>query len=300
MSWIHVFEIMCYVIVGIMLIDLIRKKDYNNLFTFGSAAIVGFIMELLAVAVTDIYYYNPNFYLNIGLAPKQFPFFGGLMWGGLTVYGMKLAEKFKLSKVKTSLIAGTFIVTMDILLDVVAIRLDGGFWVWVGKDINFLINQHTFMSVIWVNFLGYMIETPTVVWLTLNKREKVKEKDFKKQFKEMFLIAFKAILVTIIGSLLALGLNMVTNDWFSCITFIILWSSLIIMIIYNTLKKRMKIDKISKWNIPMLIFWSAMYIYCISAIIHLKIYIEECWFLVMGITFTLFTIYISIAKPAKN
>ena len=79
MSWIHAFELMCYGIVAIMLIDLIRKKDYDSLFTFGSAAIVGFVMELLAVAVTDIYYYNPEFYLNLGAVPKQFPVFGGFM-----------------------------------------------------------------------------------------------------------------------------------------------------------------------------------------------------------------------------
>lgn len=82
---------MCYGIVGIMLIDLICKRDWDSMFTFGSAAIVGFVMELLAVAVTDIYYYNPNFYLNLGFEPKQFPVFGGFMWGGLTVYAIKLA-----------------------------------------------------------------------------------------------------------------------------------------------------------------------------------------------------------------
>ena len=72
MSWINGFELMCYGIVAIMLFDLVRKHDWNSLFTFGSAALVGFTMELLAVAVTDIYYYNPNFYLNLGFEPKQF------------------------------------------------------------------------------------------------------------------------------------------------------------------------------------------------------------------------------------
>lgn len=56
MNWINAFELMCYIIVAIMLIDCIHKKDYNALFTFGAAAIVGFFMELAAVAVTDIYY----------------------------------------------------------------------------------------------------------------------------------------------------------------------------------------------------------------------------------------------------
>ncbi len=92
------------------------------------------------------------------------------MWGGLTVYGIKLAKKLCFGKFLTALCAGFFIVTMDILLDVVAIRLDGGFWTWVGKAITTGITQSTFMSIIWVNFLGYMIETPSVVWLTLRKK----------------------------------------------------------------------------------------------------------------------------------
>lgn len=97
------------------------EEDYDSLFTFGSAAIVGFVMELLAVAVTDIYYYNPDFYLNLGSVPKQFPVFGGFMWGGLTVYGIKLAPKLKWKPFPTALAVGMFIVTMDILLDVVNI-----------------------------------------------------------------------------------------------------------------------------------------------------------------------------------
>lgn len=296
MSWIHTFELMCYGIVAIMLVDLFRKKDYNSLFTFGSAAIVGFVMELLAVAVTDIYYYNPDFLVNLGFEPKQFPVFGGFMWGGLTVYGIKLAQKLKWDKVKTSLAAGMFIVTMDILLDVVAIRLDEGFWVWVGKEINLAIDQHAFMSVIWVNFLGYMIETPTVVWLTLYKREKVVETNWKAQTKHMVIIALLAILVTAIGSLMALGLNMVTDDWFACVTFIAIWCVLMGMIIHRCISLRLLIEKPTKWNWPTIIFWAAMYVYCLITICELSIHNAAPWFLMVGIFFAVGTLYLSAAK----
>lgn len=133
MSWLTVFELMCYLITAVMLCDLIRRRDWEALYTFGSAALVGFVMELLAVAVTDIYEYNNGFWLSLGTPPKQFPFFGGLMWGALTVYGIRLAEKLRMSRIMTALTAGMLIVTMDLLLDVAAIRLDGGFWVWIGK-----------------------------------------------------------------------------------------------------------------------------------------------------------------------
>lgn len=293
MTWIHAFELMCYGICAVMVINLIRKRDWDSLFTFSSAALVGFTMELLAVAVTDIYYYNPSFYLNLGFEPKQFPVFGGFMWGGLTVYGIKLAQKLKWDRIRTALMAGMFIVTMDILLDVVAILLDSGFWVWAGKEISLGIDQHTFMSVIWVNFLGYMIETPTVVWLTLCKREKVAETDWTQQVMHMFLIALLAILVTAVGSLIALGLNALTDDWFSCIAFVLLWGVLMAMLIRRCIALKLRSGK-PEW--PMLIFWAAMYGYCLVALCTLGIATAAPWFMAMGLLFTAGTLYIASAK----
>ena len=296
MSWINGFELMCYIIVAIMLTDIIRKKDYNSLFVFGSAALVGYFMELAAVAVTDIYYYNPEFWLSLGREPKQFPVFGGLMWGGLTVYGIKLAKKLNFGKWMTAFSAGMFIVTMDILLDVVAIRLDGGFWTWVGNPIDTTITQHTFLSVIWVNFLGYMIETPTVVMLTQLKCERVKENDFKKQAIAMVLIALGAIVVTGIGSLAALGLNALTDDWFACIAFSLLWLFMAVKMVRQMFHQRLQPQALGQWNFPMMIFWMAMYGYCLIAIFALGLAAELPWFVAMGVVFTGVTTYVAVSE----
>ena len=190
-----------------------------------------------------------------------------------------------------------FIVTMDILLDVVAIRLDGGFWVWVGKEISLGIDQHTFMSVIWVNFLGYMIETPTVVWLTLRKREKVAETDWKQQLKHMFLIALLAILVTAAGSGIALGLNLLTDDWFSCIVFVLLWSVLMVMLIHRCVALKLRPGK-TEWSV--LVFWAAMYGYCLIALYALGITAAVPWFMVVGLLFTAGTVYIASANEEEK
>ena len=189
--------------------------------------------------------------------------------------------------------AGMFIVTMDILLDVVAIRLDGGFWVWAGKEINLAIDQHTFMSVIWVNFLGYMIETPTVVWLTLRKREKVAENDWKQQAKQLFLIALLAVLITAAGSLIALGLNALTDDWFACIAFVLLWSVLMVMLVRRCIALKLRPGKLEG---PILLFWTAMYGYCLIALYTLGIAAAAPWFMAVGVMFTVGTLYIAAAK----
>ena len=300
MSWINIFEVMCYIIVAAMLVDLIRKKDYDSLFTFGAAALVGYFMELAAVAVTDIYYYNPQFWLNLGWEPKQFPVFGGLMWGGLTVYGIKLAKKLHFGKIMTALCAGMFIVTMDILLDVVAIRLDGGFWTWVGNPINTAISQHTFLSVIWVNFLGYMIETPTVVLLTQLKCKKVKSDAFGKQTLGMFSIALGSIVVTAVGSLIALVLNALTDDWFACIAFSILWLFMVAAMLRQAVRIKLMPVAFKKWDIPMLIFWLAMYAYCLAGMIALGLFKEIPWFGGLGILFVSATFYAGISEAKRT
>ena len=299
MVWIHAFELMCYAIVALLLADLIRKRDFDSLFTFGSAALVGFTMELLAVAVTDIYYYNPNFFLSLGFEPKQFPVFGGLMWGGLTVCGIKLAQKFRMGKLGTALAAGMFIVTMDVLLDVVAIRLDGGFWVWVGKEISLGINQHTFMSVIWVNFLGYMIETPTVVLLTLRKRARVDERDWKRQFAWMFGIALAAIGVTAAGSLVALGLNALTDDWFACVAFIALWVVVAARMTWCGWRVRLLSISPRCWDWELVIFWTAMYGYCLIALVCLGVAAQAPWFFLLGAFFYASTLHVACSQPRR-
>lgn len=195
----------------------------------------------------------------------------------------------------TALAAGFFIVTMDILLDVVAIRLDGGFWVWVGNPINTEITQHTFLSVIWVNFLGYMFETPAVVLLTQLKCKKANPTEWGKQTLGMFLIAIGAIIVTAVGSLASLGLNAITDDWFACIAFLLLWLAVAVLIIRQAIKIGLRPLCPKKWDVPMLIFWLAMYGYCLIALGYLGLIAALPWFFAVGILFTAATVYVAIS-----
>lgn len=178
MNWINGFEIMCYVLTAMFLADIIRRINWREFWLFLSAAFAGFALELLAVRVTDIYHYSQGFYISIGFKPYQFPFFGGLMWGGLTVYALRIARKLGMNRLMTALAGGWLIVTMDLFLDVAAIRLNGGFWVWDGREITLDITHHMFMSVIWVNFLGYLFETPAVLFFYLRSEEKRKNYSF--------------------------------------------------------------------------------------------------------------------------
>ena len=92
MNWINGFEIMCYFIVLILVLDILKKKNYNELGLLISGALAGFALELLAVRFTGIYHYSKDFFISIGFEPYQFPFFGGLMWGGITVCALRIAK----------------------------------------------------------------------------------------------------------------------------------------------------------------------------------------------------------------
>lgn len=273
MNWINAFEIICYIVTILLLRDIIRKRDKDEFFLFLSACLTGFILELLAVRLTGIYHYSDDYYISIGIRPYQFPFFGGLMWGGLTACALRIAKKFNFNTLMSSLFAGWIIVSMDILLDVVAIRLDGGFWSWEGRPITNAINHHMFMSVIWVNFLGYMFEVPSMVFLTLKYGHK-KEKSSFRSLIISICISIDTVIIVGISSGISLFLDSITDEWFSCIAFILLWFMIFLKTISLVFKQRNKLTLSAKKDWTLITFWLSIYAYCIAALIHLGIIAE--------------------------
>ena len=300
MNWINGFELLCYAITILGLSDIIRKKNRNEFWLFISAAIAGFALELLAVRVTDIYHYSQDFFISIGFRPYQFPFFGGLMWGGLTVYALRIARRLKVSPLMTALIGGWLIVTMDLMLDVAAIRLNGGFWVWDGREITLEITHHMFMSLIWVNFLGYMFETPAMIWISLRTEKKREQLPWWKQLLAAVGIGFAGVAFVGAASGLSLLLNSITDEWFACIAFVILWTVVLIAVIRAVVKKRLCLQRPAEWDVPMLIYWLAMYGFCIAALIYLGIAAEKPSYFTAGILFGIGTLALGMLKKEND
>ena len=294
MNWINAFELLCYAITAMFLWDVFRKKNREELWLFISAAVAGFALELLAVRVTDIYHYSPDFYINIGFKPYQFPFFGGLMWGGLTVYGLRIARRLKLNDFMTALVTGWLIVTMDILLDVAAIRLDGGFWVWDGREITLEITHHMFMSVIWVNFLGYMFETPAMVYISLRTAAKRDRLPVWKQLLAATSIGVCGVAFVGAASGISLLFNAVTDEWFACIAFALLWCFVLVMIIRHCISKGTRIAPIKNWDMPVLIYWTVMYGFSLAALVHLGLTSAVPLYFIFGIAMCAGTLYLAV------
>lgn len=293
MNWINAFELLCYGITALLLVDVVHRCSWKELRLFCSAALAGFVLELLAVRVTGIYHYSPNFYINLGFSPYQFPFFGGLMWGGLTVCGLRIAEKLYMGSLMTAFVTGWLIVSMDLLLDVAAIRLDGGFWVWEGREITLDVNHHMFMSVIWVNFLGYLFETPAVVYLTLRSREHEDASAGKTALITVG-IGFAGVVIVGIASGISLLLNSITDEWFSCAAFALLWITILVKLMKQLWREKLSLKGNKDW--PLLFFWAVMYGYCLAALWSLGIMQAVPIYGVFAMILTSGTLLLSAAK----
>ena len=301
MNWINAFEILCYVITAILLADIVWKKSWEELRLFLSAALAGFILELLAVRVTGIYHYSPDYYISIGFAPYQFPFFGGLMWGGLTVCALRLARKLSFGKLMTALTTGWLIVSMDILLDVAAIRLSGGFWVWEDREITLEITHHMFMSVIWVNFLGYLFETPAVVYLTLRSRDRAEKSMIRKVLITLG-VGLAGVAIVGAASGLSLLLNGVTDEWFACIAFVLLWAFILLRLVIQIVMNRIRFTLKGGKDWTLLIFWAVMYGYCLASLFSLGIPQIVPWYGAVAVLLSAGTLLLCVihAKYGKD
>ena len=192
------------------------------------------------------------------------------MWGGISVVALRIARKFSLSNIMTALLSGWLIVSMDLLLDVVAIRLDGGFWVWDGRPINLDINHHMFMSVIWVNFLGYMFEVPSIIYLTLKSWEKDHDEE-KVRVLRSILIGLGGVAFVGVCSYISLLLNKITDEWFAYLAFLAIWIFVLMKLLAYLMNKRKDIIISHKKDWTVIIFWFCIYIYCIGGLFKLGI-----------------------------
>lgn len=300
MNWINTFEILCYIIVAILFVDILKNKNYKELSILISGCLAGFALELLAVRFTSIYHYSNDFYLSIGIVPYQFPLFGGLMWGAITVCALRIALKFDFDKLMTALVTGFLIVSMDLLLDVIAIRLDGGFWIWEGRVIDLTINHHTFMSVLWVNFLGYMFEVPAIVYMSLTYFENNQYKNHFNLLKAL-IIGFFGVVFVSFASAISLFFNKLTDEWFSFVAFVILYIFIFIRFAKAIISSKNNLTFKGNKDYPLIIFWVVIYTYCICGLIKLEILQTKLIYGIFSILLAVGTIILSlVCRKDKN
>jgi hypothetical protein len=301
MMTVNGYEVTCYVLIFIGLFGIIKQKDYRTLFIFGTATLFGLAAELFCVNFSSHYYYSDKFWIVLGTRPHHFELFGGPMWGLLMAFSLRIAQKFKFNKFMTSLAAGLLITSWDLFMDPVAVRLDGGFWTWVGKPIDFTISLTAFMGIEWVNFFGYFVFVGSVSYLALRVEERVKASDFKMQSLYMvgnFIVAF---VFSMAVTFFSMYLDSKTHSMFSMLSYLLVWTLIVVAIAQRLISAKMTLSKDRNWeDWAILIFWAGNYIYVLIGLFHLNFQAERPLYVVSGFIAMAITMFFCLAAPIKG
>ena len=99
---------------------------------------------------------------------------------------------------------------------------------------------------------------------------------------------------------ISLLLNSITDEWFACIAFVVLWMTVLIAIVRSVVKNRLRFQHPVEWDLPMLIYWLTMYGFCIAALINLGIAAEKPVYFTAGFILGLGTFALGIVKKEND
>lgn len=153
--WIISFEILISIFFILALIRALKKKNYRAFSTIIAGAIFGVLLEYLNIYLTQGYTYSQDFLFLVGTYPFHVPIMIGLAWGMLLQFSHEVSEVFNLPIFLRAIFAATFVVSIDLFSDVIAVRLDGGFWIWTDHPAVLTITNTDFMGIAYGNFYGW-------------------------------------------------------------------------------------------------------------------------------------------------
>jgi hypothetical protein len=110
-----------------------------------------------------------------------------------------------------------------------------------------------------------------MIYISLRTEEKRKHLPVWRQLLASIGIGAAGIAFVGAASGISLLLNSVTDEWFACIAFVILWIYVLIVLVRAVVRNRLRLQKPKEWDLPVLIYWIAMYGFCIAALVHLEI-----------------------------
>jgi uncharacterized membrane protein len=148
-------ELTACIIFLVVIINFIKKKDYRSAGQIISGSVFGITLEFMNVLVFKTYTYSTKFIIQIGDAPDNIPICIGLCWGLIIYCCIKVSDKIGLAEWSRPILDGLLALTIDLSMDTIAIRLDGGFWTWTGIPMEPLPTLNGFFGVSYGNFIGW-------------------------------------------------------------------------------------------------------------------------------------------------
>ncbi|MCK5490657.1 MAG: carotenoid biosynthesis protein [Candidatus Pacebacteria bacterium] len=184
-------------IFAILVILFKERKNKDFLETLILAVLYGVILEVLNVHMSGLYSYGEEFMVQIYDVPLAI----GLGWGVIYYISHKSAQNYDLKWWQIPLFMSLIALSIDLVVDVVAIRL--GFWSW---QIPF--NQEWF-GVPYDNLFGWMAVIWTFSFFINLSRQNFLSKKLSKVIKyssviiSPFLLAFQIVSYTILSAVIS-------------------------------------------------------------------------------------------------
>lgn len=276
--WILAFEIPITLLFLYAVVMLIKNKDYERLSNLMTAVVFGITLEYLNMALRAGYQYNSAFMLQVGAAPNNVPITIGLAWGTLLLTVQEISQRLNFPLLVCLLFEAAFVVSTDIIMDVVVIRLDGGFWTWIGFETDMAVSNTSFLGVSWMNYIGwfFVIFFVSLFLQTINK--KIKKASWKWHILKFFVITIISY-AALYSVLYAIGS---TAYQYSGFVFAGLYCiSILIPLVYFLKNRPAKITKTP--SLFLLIYYLFVYIFSTSAVVHLGLVSTAPWFFVLGL-----------------
>jgi hypothetical protein len=141
--------------IGILGILGLKRKDYWSILQILSGSLFGITLEYANVYIADTYTYSSEFFIQVGSAPGNIPICIGLCWGLIIWACMNVSNRFNIPFWARAILDGLLALTIDLSMDTIAIRIEGGLWTWTGIPLETNPTLRSFFGVHYGNFLGW-------------------------------------------------------------------------------------------------------------------------------------------------
>jgi len=289
-NWILGFEIPMVLLFLFAFGMLIKGKDFSRLSDLITAFVFGITLEYFNMAITEGYHYHTDFFLQFGNPPTNVPIVIGLAWGMLLLTAQDISRRLKLPLRIRIFFEAAFVVSLDIMLDVIAIRLEGGFWVWDTISTNLTITNTSFFGVGWMNFIGWYF---VIFFVSLSlhlMNKKIEEKSWVWQIAKILIIPIVSYL-GLFGMLSAINFGLMGYSWLAFLG--LYFISILIPLIYLIRKHPIEIEK--NCSLFPIIFYVFSYLFSVAAMFYLGLVTDVLWFFFIGLLQFGITIFIVVS-----
>jgi hypothetical protein len=259
----------------------IYKKQYRQLSTLIAGSIFGVFLEFMNVFLTEGYTYSQHFLIQVGSAPHNIPIVIGLSWGILLVTSHQISDCYELPPFVKLLFESAFVVSVDLFLDVIAVRLDGGFWIWTNAPLDLNITALTLYGIFYGNFYGWYCVIFSISLI-------LRIFDWKFEKRELKFLIIRTVVAIIGAEILLLGClygAMLSIPFkFIWILFLFLYGGSIVVVSIYFIKKRAN-SKQKIQNIFPFLYYLFSYGFSIIAMIALSLITEIPLFFSLNVVF---------------